>query len=118
MPQVSSEADYSHLQNSDYLLLLLHTGAADFSSTPVEITFVAGGAATIRLDPGIEIVDDEINEVEQLFALILEVADAIDPARVDLQSGRYASLARIFDDDRKGTNLIHKIIYYRHKEIN
>ena len=50
--------------------------------------------------------------MEQLFALILEVVDAIDPNRVDLQSGRYASLARIFDDDRKGTNLIHKIIYY------
>ena len=43
--------------------------------------------------------------MEQLFALILEVVDAIDPGRVDLHSGRFASLAIIFDDDRKGTNV-------------
>ena len=50
--------------------------------------------------------------MEQVFALILEVVDAIDPDRVDLQSGRSASLARIFDDDRKRTKLF---FYYTHK---
>ena len=87
------------------------TGVIDFSTVPVEITFVAGGATTIPLNPGIAIVDDEINEVEQLFALFLEVVTAIDPARVDLTSERFATLGRIFDDDRKGTNVVHKGLY-------
>ena len=39
--------------------------------------------------------------MEQVFALFLEVVDAIDPDRVDIQRGRNASLAIIFDDDRK-----------------
>ena len=39
--------------------------------------------------------------MDQNFALFLEVVDTIDPGRVDLQSGRFASLARIFDNDRK-----------------
>ena len=77
------------------------TGVADFSTVPVEITFIAGGDTTIPLVPGIPIVDDAINEAEQDFAVFLEVVSAIDPVRVDLQSGRFASLARIFDDDRK-----------------
>ena len=87
------------------------TGDADFSTTPQEITFVAGGTTTIPLNPGIAIVDDDINEVEQLFALFLEVVTAIDPARVDLTSERFATLGRIFDDDRKGTNVVHKGMY-------
>ena len=91
------------------------TGVADFSTTPQEITFVAEGATTIRLNPGIAIVDDEINEVEQLFALFLEVVTAIDPARVDLTSERFATLGRIFDDDRKGTNVVHKGLHLRNK---
>ena len=82
------------------------TGVDDFSTTPLEFTFPAGAARTLRLEPGIGIINDTINEVEQLFALILEVVDAIDPARVDLLGGeRFASLARIFDDDRKQTNV-------------
>ena len=80
------------------------TGVADFSTEPVQITFPAGGTS---FRPGIiQIIDDDINEVEQVFALFLEVVDAIDPGRVDLQSGRFASLARIFDDDCKGKNVI------------
>jgi hypothetical protein len=75
------------------------TSVADFSTVPVEITFIAGGITTIPLVPGIPIVDDTINEAEQDFAVFLEVVSAIDPVRVDLQSGRFASLARIFDDD-------------------
>ena len=81
-------------------------GVADFSTTPLEFTFVAGATRTIRLTPGIGITNDTINEVEQLFALILEVVDVIDPDRVDLQSQRFASLARIFDDDRKEINVM------------
>ena len=53
-------------------------------------------------------MDDTINEAEQGFAVFLEVVDALDPVRVDLQSGRFASIARIFDDDRK-----EQILYIR-----
>ena len=90
------------MQDDNYLLLFFFTGVADFSTVPVEITFIAGGLTTVPLVPGIPIVDDTINEAEQDFAVFLEVVNAIDPVRVDLQSGRFASLGRIFDDDRKG----------------
>ena len=73
----------------------------DFSTAPRQITFIAGGATTQSLDSGITIVNDDINEVEQLFALFLEVDTAVDPGRVDLRSERFATLGRIFDDDRK-----------------
>ena len=63
------------------------------------ITFPAGNPAVQRIDIGI--VDDDINEVEQIFVIFLQVVDAVDPARVDLQSGRFAALERILDDDRK-----------------
>ncbi len=71
----------------------------------MSITFPAGNAHTRILDPGIRIVNDTINEAEQNFALLLELVDAVDPARVDLTSERFVSLARIFDNDRKGPKL-------------
>ena len=46
-------------------------------------------------------MDDDINEVEQIFVIFLQVVDAVNPDRVDLESGRFATLGRIFDDDRK-----------------
>ncbi len=45
-------------------------------------------------------MDDDINEVEQLFVIFLEV---VNPDRVDL-TGRFATLGRIIDDDRKCGN--------------
>ena len=48
----------------------------------------------------IEVVNDNINEVEQLFVVFLRVVDAVNPARIDL-TGRFATLGRIIDDDRK-----------------
>ena len=46
-------------------------------------------------------MDDDINEVEQVFVIFLQVVDAVDPDRVDLQSGRNATLGIILDDDCK-----------------
>ena len=63
------------------------------------ITFPAGKSAVQRINIGI--VDDDINEVEQVFVIFLQVVHAVDPARVDVQSGHFATLGRIFDDDRK-----------------
>ena len=48
-------------------------------------------------------MDDDINEVEQLFVIFLRVVDAVNPDRVDL-TGRFATLGRIIDDDRKCGN--------------
>ncbi len=78
------------------------TGVLDFSTVPVLITFAAGGTTVITLD--IRITNDEINEVEQYFALFMDVVSATDPDRVDLRSGRFAALGRIIDDDRKDSN--------------
>ena len=38
--------------------------------------------------------------MEQLFVVFLRVVDAVNPDRVDL-TGRFATLGRIIDDDRK-----------------
>ena len=77
------------------------TGEQDFATAPVFITFTPGGATVIPLD--ITITDDDINDAEQFFVLFLEEISAINIDRVDLQSGRFAALGRIIDDDRKGT---------------
>ena len=77
----------------------------DFNSTQVLITFPAGNAGIQTIDIGI--VDDDINEVEQVFVIFLQVVDAVDTARVDLQFGRFATQGRILDDDRKsGSGLL------------
>ncbi len=80
------------------ILTLVSIGIQDFNNTEITITFPAGRADIRIIDIGI--VDDDINEVEQLFVIFLQVVDALDPARVDL-SGRFATLGRIIDDDRK-----------------
>ena len=87
------------------------TGFADFSAVPEEIIFVAGGATVTTLDIGI--INDDINEVEQSFALFMEVVNATNPDRVDLRSGRFAALGRIIDDDRKDSYYSYQI-HYRH----
>ena len=48
-------------------------------------------------------MDDNINEVEQVFVVFLRVVDAVNPDRVDLQfeGGRHAALGIILDDDGK-----------------
>ena len=71
----------------------------DFSnSPPVEI--VLSGSARGILSAPIPISDDEINELEEGFIVVLEVASAVDPALVDL-SGRNTALFRIRDNDGK-----------------
>ena len=70
----------------------------DFSPTRKAIIF-AGNTETQTVD--IDIVDDDVNEMEQIFVIYLEVVDAVSPSKVDLQSGRFATLARIMDDDCK-----------------
>ena len=54
----------------------------------------------VNVDVFINVRDDTINEADEVFVVLLEVVDAVDPNRVDL-GVRNASLCRIGDDDRK-----------------
>ncbi len=54
----------------------------------------------IYLQVSIPIIDDDINEGDEVFAVILELIDAVDPNRVDL-SFLNACLCTIIDNDRK-----------------
>ena len=46
-------------------------------------------------------MDDNINEVQQIFVVVLRVLQPADEDRVDLESGRFATLGIIVDDDSK-----------------
>ena len=83
-------------------MIPLQTGfseqSEDFSIIHKVITF-AGNIELQTID--INIVDDDVTEMEEIFVIYLEVVDAINPGKVDLQTGRFATLARILDDDGK-----------------
>lgn len=70
----------------------------------------------------IAISDDNINEGDEVFVVIMELLDAVDPTRVDL-SACYATLCMIGDNDRKLTNTLFKCcpqvwnIYKNHPRI-
>ena len=46
----------------------------------------------------VTIIDDDINEVDEFFSILLELVSAVNPHRVDLGE-RNISLLRIYDDD-------------------
>ena len=94
----------------------ISTGIADFSTNRQTVTFVAGDAATKTVDIGLR--DDDINEVEQYFVMLLEIVTAIDPDRVNLQGTRNASLGRILDNDRKRDKYFAKCIMCNRKLEN
>ncbi len=65
------------------------------------VTFpISVSESYIYVQVSIPIIDDDINEGDEIFAVILELIDAVDPNRVDLNF-RNASLCRIGDNDRK-----------------
>ena len=95
LPQVSSEVGYYQLQNHDCLLPFF-TGVADFSITPVQVTFASERSPeTIEFE--MNIADDTIHEADQVFVLRLggEDRSRIFPGRPD----GLTSLGRIIDDD-------------------
>ncbi len=64
----------------------------------------------------ISLTNDEINEGAEVFMVMLELVDAVDPDRVDL-SVRNASLCRNGDNDRKSihihaTKALHVVHHY------
>ncbi len=73
----------------------------DFSSVAHDLTFPLTHSA--KTEPAlvtISLINDEINEGAEVFVVMLELVDAVDPDRVDLRV-RNASLCRIGDNDRK-----------------
>ena len=57
------------------------------------------------------VFDDDINEVEQVFVVLLELVSAENPDKVDL-SQRNASLCRIMDDDCE-CSVLYKYALYK-----
>lgn len=75
----------------------------DFSTIRKAITF-PGNSEIQTVDIDIDIVDDDVTEMEESFVIYLQVLDTVSPGKVDLQNGRFATLARILDDDGKYEN--------------
>ena len=72
----------------------------DFDITPIEIIFEANEFTRDDVVSQISIINDEINEADEFFVVVLEIVDAVNPAIVDL-SVQNASLCQIMDNDRK-----------------
>ena len=77
----------------------ISTGVADFSITPVQVTFRSEDSPeTIQLN--MEIIDDTIHEADQIFVLTLEVLGDVDQDRLLPQrTDGLTALGRILDDD-------------------
>ena len=74
--------------------LSFHAGT-DFNSTPFEVTMAAG---TTVVTADIPIVDDEINEADEEFVVVLEVvSNTTNPVEFSTQT----TVCRIPENDRK-----------------
>ena len=74
----------------------ISTGVADFSITPVQVTFRSEDSPeTIQFD--MEIIDDTVHEADQIFVLTLDVLRDVDRNR--LVTNGLTALGRINDED-------------------
>jgi len=71
------------------------TGGIDFNASNVTGVLVGN---TRNLALSVMVVDDDIDEDDELFAVLLEVVDAVNPDRVNLAE-RNISVLRIADDE-------------------
>ena len=82
----------------------------DFSSTPFEV-IIPAGTTTFVLPPDFEVEDDDVNEIDQFYALIGELGDDVTDRFACFQrrdgdergcaAGRTGATAiRIIDNDR------------------
>ena len=82
----------------------------DFSSAPFEV-IIPAGTTTFVLPPDFEVEDDDVNEIEQVYALIGELGDNVTERLACFQrrdgdergcaAGRMGATAiRIIDNDR------------------
>ena len=71
------------------------TGEIDFNASNLTGVFV-GNQRSLAMS--VMVNDDDIEEENEVFAVLLELVSAVNPDRVDL-SERNISLLRIVDDD-------------------
>ena len=91
-------------RNQTNYICPLYTGATYFNTSnvtgdfnPSNITgMLVGNTRDLALS--VRVVDDDIDEDDELFAVLLEVVDAVNPHRVNLTE-RNISVLRIADDD-------------------
>ena len=84
------------------------TGRVDFNDS-VHIVTVPAGRKVEDISVDIPIFDDDIDEADEGFILLLEIVDHAVAPFVDL-STRNASLGRIDDDDCKSESVSHIIL--------
>ena len=71
------------------------TGGIDFNASNLTGVFV-GNMRSLAMS--VNVIDDDIDERDEFFAVLLELVSAVTPDRVDL-SEKNISLLRITDDD-------------------
>lgn len=77
------------------------SGNDDFDGTMKSITFPADGVDSMLnfiMDAPVAIVDDEINEAQQFFVVLMEVVDAVNPKLLN-NADRNISMCTILDND-------------------
>lgn len=75
------------------------SGNDDFDGTMKSITFPADGVDSVFImDVPVAIVDDEINEAQQFFVVLMEVVDAVNPKLLN-NADRNISMCTILDND-------------------
>ena len=73
---------------------------ADYNSSNITATFGISNEQRDDVATPIPITNDDIDEVDEVFVVVLELVDAVNPDRVDILV-RPASLCRIVDEDSK-----------------
>ena len=73
---------------------------ADYNSSNITATFAISNNQRDDVATPIPITNDDIDEVDEVFVVVLELVDAVNPDRVDILV-RSASLCRIVDEDSK-----------------
>ena len=81
--------------NNKVSKLYLSTTGVDFIASNLTEVFVGDNRSLVLSVP---VVDDDIDEDDEFFAILLELVSAVNPDRVDL-SERNISLLQITDDD-------------------
>ena len=72
----------------------------DFNSSNITGTFPASDSFRDEIQTSIPIINDDINEVNQFFVVRLELVNATNPERVNIQS-RPLCQCEIADEDSK-----------------
>ena len=79
-----------------------HAGTEDFINRVINITFEADenrSSSVLSVLAALPIIDDEINEATEVFAVQLVLTGSVDSDMITLSPA--ASLCTIFDDDRE-----------------